>query len=224
MVESSQVCEDCLRTTQRPVDIEQPGKWEFHTQFVFRTVHPCVRSIGKYLTSKVFVDILLLRDFLRIVKVAVGNDFRVSLQRIFGNSGGVFTNCSQRIAEQGRLCRCIFYLMIFQELKKFTIAALLINTIEPDEVASFRLGMQRDEIGGALEDWIDTLDPDRPDDEAILKALKDARCRDKVLGSFGSSLLTEMLKTADDADLDAYQRLVDKVFRPIAERVVEDKG
>ena len=97
-------------------------------------------------------------------------------------------------------------------------------SLTPDEASSFRLSMQRDEIGGALEDWIDTLDPDRPDDEAILKALKDARCRDKVLGSFGSSLLTEMLKTADDADLDAYQRLVDKVFRPIAERVVEDKG
>lgn len=96
--------------------------------------------------------------------------------------------------------------------------------LTPDEAASFRLSMQRDEIGGALEDWLDTLDPDRPDDEAILKALKDGRCRDKVLGSFGSSLLTEMLKTADDADLDAYQHLVDKVFRPIAERGVEDKG
>ena len=97
-------------------------------------------------------------------------------------------------------------------------------SLTPDEVASFRLGMQRDEIGGALEDWINALDPDRPDDKAILKALKDGRCRDKVLGSFGSSLLTEMLKTADDADLDAYQHLVNKVFRPIAERVVEDMG
>lgn len=97
-------------------------------------------------------------------------------------------------------------------------------SLTSDEVDSFRLAMQRDEVAGALDDWLDTLDPDHPDDEAILKALKDGMCRDKVLGSFGSSLLTEMLKTADDADLDAYQRLVDKVFRPIAERVMEDKG
>lgn len=97
-------------------------------------------------------------------------------------------------------------------------------SLTPDEAASFRLSMRRDEINGVLDDWLDTLDPDRPDDEAILKAMKNGMNTDRVLGSFSSSLLTEMLKTADDADLDAYQHLVDKVFRPIAERVVEDKG
>lgn len=97
-------------------------------------------------------------------------------------------------------------------------------SLTPDEASSFRLSMQRDEIGGALEDWLDTLDDESAEDRRILKAMKNGMNKDRVLGSFSSSLLTEMLKTADDADLDTYQHLVDKVFRPIAERVVEDMG
>lgn len=88
-----------------------------------------------------------------------------------------------------------------------------------DEINSFKLSIERDEINGALEDWLDTLDDEGLKDSIILTAMKDQRNKDKVLGSFDSSLLTEMLKTADDDDLDAYQRFVDKVFRPVCRKI-----
>lgn len=88
-----------------------------------------------------------------------------------------------------------------------------------DEINSFKLSIERDEINGALEDWLDTLDDERAEDSAILAAMKDQRNKDKVLGLFDSSLLTEMLKTADDDDMDAYQRFVNKVFRPVCRKI-----
>ena len=89
-------------------------------------------------------------------------------------------------------------------------------SLTPDEAASFRLSMQRDEIGGALEDWLDTLDDESAEDRRILKAMKNGMNKDRILGSFSSSLLTEMLMAADDDDMNGYKYLVDKIFRPIA--------
>ena len=88
-----------------------------------------------------------------------------------------------------------------------------------DEINSFKLSIERDEINGALEDWLDTLDDGVAEDNAILAAMKDQRNKDKVLGSFDSSLLTEMLKASDDDDMNGYQYLVDKIFRPVCRKI-----
>lgn len=93
-----------------------------------------------------------------------------------------------------------------------------------DEIKAFGLAMQRDEVSGALEDWLETLDPDDAEESAIMKAMEDGRCRDKVLGAFDSPLATKMLLEADDAEMDTWQHLVDRVIRPVVEKVVNGAG
>lgn len=96
------------------------------------------------------------------------------------------------------------------------------NEIEltKDEIDAFRLSMQRDEINGALSDWLDTLGYNGNDeDDAILNSMTDGN-RDKFLSLFSSSLLTNLLMASDDDDMNGYQYLIDRIFRPVAERII----
>lgn len=98
------------------------------------------------------------------------------------------------------------------------------NEIEltKDEIDAFRLSMQRDEINGALSDWLDTLEyNENEEDDAILDSMTDGN-RDKLLSCFGTSLLTNLLMASDDDDMNGYQYLIDRLFRPVAERIIRE--
>ena len=98
------------------------------------------------------------------------------------------------------------------------------NEIEltKDEIDAFRMSMQRDEINGALSDWLDTLEyNENEEDDAILASMTD-RNRDRFLSSFSSSLLTNLLIASDDDDMNCYQYLIDRIFRPVAERIIRE--
>lgn len=98
------------------------------------------------------------------------------------------------------------------------------NEIEltKDEIDAFRLSMQRDEINGALSDWLETLEyNENEEDDAILDLMTDGN-RDKLLSCFGTSLLSNLLMASDDDDMNGYQYLIDRLFRPIAERIIRE--
>lgn len=98
------------------------------------------------------------------------------------------------------------------------------NEIEltKDEIDAFRLSMQRDEINGALSDWLDTLGYNgNEEDVAILDSMRGEN-KDRLLSSFSSSLLTNLLMASDDDDMNGYQYLIDRIFRPVAERIIRE--
>ena len=98
-----------------------------------------------------------------------------------------------------------------------------------DEADAFRLKLVREEVDGFISGWLETIgyrldDEDKAEEARIVKALSKKENRDRLVGAFSSSMLTSLLPviTDDDVAANIYDEVLDRLFRPVAERIVEE--
>lgn len=105
------------------------------------------------------------------------------------------------------------------------------ETIEltKDEADAFRLKLVREEVDGFISGWLETIgyrldDEDKAEDARIVKALSKRENRDRLVAAFSSTMLTSLLPVIGDDDMasDMYDEVLDRLFRPIAERIEEE--
>lgn len=100
-----------------------------------------------------------------------------------------------------------------------------------DEADAFRLKVVREEVDVFISGWLETIgyrldDEDKDEDARIVKALSKRENRDRMVAAFSSTMLTSLLPVIGDDVMasNMYDEVLDRLFRPIAERVVEDMG
>ena len=98
-----------------------------------------------------------------------------------------------------------------------------------DEADAFRLKLVREEVDGFISGWLETIgyrldDEDKAEDARIVKALSKRENRDRMVAAFSSTMLTSLLPVIGDDDMasDMYDEVLDRLFRPIAERIAEE--
>lgn len=98
-----------------------------------------------------------------------------------------------------------------------------------DEADAFRLKLVREEVDGFISGWLETIgyrldDEDKAEDARIVKALSKRENRDRLVAAFSSTMLTSLLPVIGDDDMasDMYDEVLDRLFRPIAERIAEE--
>lgn len=98
-----------------------------------------------------------------------------------------------------------------------------------DEADAFRLKLVREEVDGFISGWLETIgyrldDEDKAEEARIVKALSKKENRDRLVAAFSSSMLTSLLPVIGDDDMasDMYDEVLDRLFRPVAERIVEE--
>ena len=98
-----------------------------------------------------------------------------------------------------------------------------------DEADAFRLKLVREEVDGFISGWLETIgyrldDEDKAEDARIVKALSKRENRDRMVAAFSSTMLTSLLPviTDDDVAANIYDEVLDRLFRPVAERIVEE--
>ena len=98
-----------------------------------------------------------------------------------------------------------------------------------DEADAFRLKLVRKEVDGFISGWLETIgyrldDEDKAEEARIVKALSKKENRDRLVAAFSSSMLTSLLPVIGDDDMasDMYDEVLDRLFRPVAERIVEE--
>lgn len=98
-----------------------------------------------------------------------------------------------------------------------------------DEADAFRLKLVREEVDGFISGWLETIgyrldDEDKAEDARIVKALSKRENRDRLVAAFSSTMLTSLLPVIGDDEMasDMYDEVLDRLFRPIAERIAEE--
>ena len=98
-----------------------------------------------------------------------------------------------------------------------------------DEADAFHLKLVREEVDGFISGWLETIgyrldDEDKAEDARIVKALSKRENRDRLVAAFSSTMLTSLLPVIGDDDMasDMYDEVLDRLFRPIAERIAEE--
>lgn len=98
-----------------------------------------------------------------------------------------------------------------------------------DEADAFRLKLVREEVDGFISGWLETIgyrldDEGKAEDARIVKALSKRENRDRLVAAFSSTMLTSLLPVIGDDDMasDMYDEVLDRLFRPIAERITEE--
>ena len=98
-----------------------------------------------------------------------------------------------------------------------------------DEADAFRLKLVREEVDGFISGWLETIgyrldDEDKAEDARIVKALSKRENRDRLVAAFSSTMLTSLLPVIGDDDMACamYDEVLDRLFRPVAERIVEE--
>lgn len=98
-----------------------------------------------------------------------------------------------------------------------------------DEADAFRLKLVREEVDGFISGWLETIgyrldNEDKAEDARIVKALSKRENRDRLVAAFSSTMLTSLLPVIGDDDMasDMYDEVLDRLFRPIAERIAEE--
>lgn len=100
-----------------------------------------------------------------------------------------------------------------------------------DEADAFRLKLVREEVDGFISGWLETIgyrldDEDKAEDARIVKALSKRENKDRLVAAFSSTMLTSLLPVIGDDDMasDMYDEVLDRLFRPIAERIAEEES
>ena len=98
-----------------------------------------------------------------------------------------------------------------------------------DEADAFRLKLVREEVDGFISGWLETIgyrldDENKAEDARIVKALSKRENRDRLVAAFSSTMLTSLLPVIGDDDMasDMYDEVLDRLFRPVAERIAEE--
>lgn len=98
-----------------------------------------------------------------------------------------------------------------------------------DEADAFRLKLVREEVDGFISGWLETIgyrldDEDKAEDARIVKALSKRENRDRLVAAFSSTMLTSLLPVIGDDDMACamYDEVLDRLFRPVAERIAEE--
>lgn len=98
-----------------------------------------------------------------------------------------------------------------------------------DEADAFRLKVVREEVDVFISGWLETIgyrldDEDKAEDARIVKALSKRENRDRLVAAFSSTMLTSLLPVIGDDDMACamYDEVLDRLFRPVAERIAEE--
>ena len=98
-----------------------------------------------------------------------------------------------------------------------------------DEADAFRLKVVREEVDVFISGWLETIgysldDEDKAEEARIVKALSKKENRDRMVAAFSSTMLTSLLPVIGDDDMasNMYDEVLDRLFRPVAERIVEE--
>ena len=98
-----------------------------------------------------------------------------------------------------------------------------------DEADAFRLKVVREEVDVFISGWLETIgyrldDEDKAEEARIVKALSKRENRDRMVAAFSSTMLTSLLPVIGDDDMasNMYDEVLDRLFRPVAERIVEE--
>lgn len=110
-------------------------------------------------------------------------------------------------------------------------------TLTKDEIEALRLSFIREEIAGYLAAWEDNLvyqaasavetgesNEDTKEANRLLEVLQDKLNREKILASFGESMMDSLLSLIgeDDAINESYNQMLDDLFRPLAMQLISE--